>query len=111
MVGGHFQRGDTLDLHVADEIEEVAAVGFDRVIGQQGIADPGDQRGGGLVGAAGGVKGTGQEGGDLVGGRGIAVEEVAALRYQGRASRSRRPRRQGGAIIFTGILWIYRGFP
>jgi len=80
VVGCDFQRGDALGLHVADEVQEIAAVGFDGVIRQQGIADPGDQRGGGLIGgAAAGLQGPGQEGGDLVGGRCVAVEEVAAL--------------------------------
>ena len=85
VVGGDLQGVDALGLHVPDEVHEVAAVGFDRVVGQQGVADPGDQgpgRGRGI--AAGGLQGPGQEGFDLVGGRGVALEEVAPLGHEGR---------------------------
>lgn len=51
-----------------------------------GDRDPGDQRGGGLVGgAAGGFQGAGQEGRDLLRSGGIAVEELAPLGHQGGA--------------------------
>ena len=43
MVGGDFQGRDALGLHVADEIHEVAAIGFDGMVGQQRVADPGHQ--------------------------------------------------------------------
>jgi hypothetical protein len=46
----------------------------------------------------------GQEGLDLVGGRGVAVEEVAALGHQGRGSG--RQGRQVGAIACTVIVFI-----
>ena len=66
MVGGDVQRIDALDLHVADEIGEVAAVGLDRVIRQEHVADPRHQRpGGGRSVAARGGQGLGQEGLDL----------------------------------------------
>ena len=42
MVGGHLEGIDPLGLHVAEEVHEVAAIRLDRVVGQQGIADPGD---------------------------------------------------------------------
>ncbi len=88
VVGGDLQRGDALGLHVADEIHEVAAVGFDRVVRQQRVADPRHQRRRRRVGvAAAGLQGAGEEGFDLVGGRGVAVEEVAALGDEGRARR------------------------
>jgi hypothetical protein len=90
---------------VADEVEEVAAVGFDGVIRQQGITDPGDQRRRGWVGgAAAGLQGASQEGGDLLGRRGVTVEEVAALRDQGRAAR--RQDRQAGLVGSTCIVII-----
>ena len=85
MVGGDLQRGDALGLHVPNEIREVAAIGFDRVVGQQCVTDPGDQGPGDSGRAVAGLQGVGQEGGDLVGGRGVAVEEVAALGQEGRA--------------------------
>ena len=47
MVGGDFQRVDALGLHVPHEVHEVAAVGFDRVVREQHIADPGDEGPGG----------------------------------------------------------------
>jgi hypothetical protein len=102
VVGGDFQRGDALGLHVPGEVEEVAAIRLDRVIRQQGVADPGDQGGGGLVGgAAAGFQSTGEEGGDLVGGRCVAVEEVVALGHQGRAAR--RQSGQAGAVGGTRV--------
>ena len=77
---------DALGLHVPEEVGEVAAVGLDRVVGEQGVADPRHQGpGGGRRVAAGGLQGVGQEGFDLVGGRGVAVEEVAALGQRGEA--------------------------
>ena len=44
VVGGDVERVDALRLHVADEVGEVAAVGFDRVVREQSVADPGDER-------------------------------------------------------------------
>ena len=88
VVGGDVERIDALGLHVADEVGEVAAVGFDRVVGQQHVADPGHQRSGGGRGvAAGGGQGLGQEGFDLGGGGSVAFEEVRC-----------RSARSGGAL-------------
>ena len=87
VVGGDLQRCDALGLHVADEIHEVAAIGFDRVVRQQGVADPGHQGPGDGGRSAAGLQGVGQEGLDLVGGRGVALEEIAALGDEGRAGR------------------------
>ena len=102
VVGGDFQRGDALGLHVADEVQEVAAIGFDGVVGQQGVADPGDQR----PGDAGrslplASRARARKAGDLVGGGGVAVEEVAALGQEGRAGR--RQGREAGVGIFSMI--------
>ena len=57
---------------------------LDRVVRQERIADPGDQGPGGGwgVGARGGQR-LGQEGLDLVGGRGVPLEEVAPLGHEG----------------------------
>ena len=86
MVGGHLQGGDALGLHLTQEVHQVAAIGLDRVVGQQGVADPGDQRRGGAVGViAHRLEGAGDEGLDLVGGRAVARKKVTALRHQGRA--------------------------
>src|SRR5207253_5318891 len=86
---------------------EVAAVRHDRVVGQQRVADPGDQGAGGGRGVvAGGLQGAGQEGFDPGGGRGVAVEEVAPLGHQGSAGGGGRQGRQAGAIIFTVIFNI-----
>ena len=84
MVGGDFQRADALGLHVPEEVHEVSAVGLDRVVRQERIADPGDQGPGGGrgVGSRGGQR-LGQEGLDLVGGRGVPIEEVAPLGHEG----------------------------
>ena len=73
---------------MADEIHEVAAVGFDRVVGQQRVADPRHQGSGDLSASLPrGLQGAGEEGFDLVRGRGVAFEEVAALGHEGRAGR------------------------
>ena len=92
---------DALGLHVPDEVHEVAAVGFDRVVGQQRVADPGDQRPGDAGRSVAGLQGGARKAGDLVGGGGVAVEEVAALGQRGgRAAglggrRQSRPARAG----------------
>ena len=49
VIGGDLQGSDALRLHVADEIHEVAAVGLDRVVGQQRVADPRHQCRGGTL--------------------------------------------------------------
>ena len=99
MVGGHLQGSDALGLHVADEIHEVAAIRLDRVVGQQGVADPRDQRGRAGRRSA-GFQGVSQERLDLVGGRGVALKEVAALGDEGRARwRERQSRELGINLI------------
>ena len=99
VVGGDFPRGDAPDLHVADEIGEVATIRLDRVVGEQGVADPGEQGRGDLVGgAAGGLQGPGQEGPDLVAGGDIAVEE----RPGGTTAETRLHRDRGGSLQERG---------
>ena len=62
-----------------------------RVVRQQRVADPGNQRPGCHVGVtAHGLQGPGQEGFNLGGGRGIAFEEVTSLGHEGRAVRDAR---------------------
>ena len=62
-----------------------------RVVRQQRVADPGNQRPGCHVGVtAHGLQGPGQEGFNLGGGRGIAFEEVTSLGHEGRAVRNAR---------------------
>ena len=62
------------------EVHEVAAVGFDRVVREQHVADPGHEGRGRARGVAvGGRERLGQEGFDLLGRRGVAFEEVAPL--------------------------------
>ena len=78
MVGGDLQRHDALRLHVPEEVHEVAAVGLDRMVRQQRVADPGYERLG-RTRAAGGSKRLGQEGFDLGGRRGVPLQEVAPL--------------------------------
>jgi hypothetical protein len=82
------ERGrGALGLHPPDEIRQVAAVRLHRVVRLQRIADPGDQRrrdGRGV--ATGSLQGAGQEGGDLLRGRGLAIEEVAALGHEGQVA-------------------------
>jgi hypothetical protein len=97
---------------VPHEIEEIAAVGFDRVIRQQRVADPGDQGGGRPVGvAAGGLEGAGQEGLDLVGGGGVAFEEVAALGQQGSAGGCRLGIGRGdGRVSSASVIGLSRSF-
>ena len=92
---------DALGLHVADEVHEVAAVGLDRVVGQQRVADPGHQGPGDGGRSVAGLQGVGQEGCDLVGGRGVAVEEVAALGHEGRAGGAAG----GRAGSWRGCIW------
>ena len=58
-----------LGLHVADEVHEVAAIRLDRVVGQQRVADPGNQRHGSSRSVTRGLQGAGQEGFDLIRGR------------------------------------------
>ena len=101
MVGGDLQRVDSLGLHVPQEVHEVAAVGFDRVVRQQRVADPGDQGPGGDRGiAARGLQGPGQEGFDLGRGRGVPLEEVTPLGHQrGAGWRRLSLRRQDGRQI------------
>ena len=103
------KRCHPLGLHVADEVHEVAAVGFDRVVGQQRIADPRHQRPGDGGRSAAGLQGVGQEGFDLVGGRGVALEEVAALGDEGRARPDvavRQGRELGIGVILLGELHL-----
>jgi hypothetical protein len=105
MVGRHVQGVDSLGLHVPHEVHEVAAVGFDRVVRQQRVADPGDQRPGGGRSVAVRLQGAGEKGLDLGRGRSVAFEEIAALRHQGRAGRgSRRQGGEVGAVIFRDNL-------
>ena len=67
----------------------------------QGVADPGDQgRGDGRGVAAGSLQSAGLEGGHLVGGVGIALEEVAPLGHEGRAGWCGR---QGGPTVSQEI--------
>jgi hypothetical protein len=47
VVGGRVEGIDPLSLHVPEEVHEVSAVGLDRVVGEERIADPGDQGPGG----------------------------------------------------------------
>ena len=47
VVGGDVQGVDALGPHVAHEVGEVAAVGLDGVVRQQGVADPGHEGAGG----------------------------------------------------------------
>ena len=57
MVGRDVQRVDALCSHVPHEVQEIAAVGLDRVVRQKHIADPGHERPGGTHGlAAGGLE-------------------------------------------------------
>ena len=105
MVGRHVQGVDSLGLHVPHEVHEVAAVGLDRMVRQEGVADPGDQgprRGLGI--AARGIKGTGQEGFDFGGRRGVAFEEVGPLGEERGTGRRRLGirRRDGGKIEAWG---------
>ena len=97
MVGRHVQGVDSLGLHVPHEVHEVAAVGLDRVVGQERVADPGDQGPCRDVGiAARGIKGTGQEGFHLGGRRGVAFQEVGPLGQERGAGRRRLGIRCGG---------------
>src|SRR5262249_55495117 len=84
VVGGDVEGIDPLSLHVPEEVHQIPTVGFDRVVGQEGIADPGDDRsgGGGSV-SAGSNQGLGQEGSHFVGGRGGALEDVTPLGDKG----------------------------
>src|SRR5512142_2369178 len=43
-VGPDLERRDALRLHVPEEVHEVAAVGLDRMVGQERVADPGHER-------------------------------------------------------------------
>ena len=95
---------DALGLHVPHEVHEVAAVGLDRVVRQQRVADPGHQGPGGGRGiAAGGLQGPGQEGLDLGGGRGVAFQEVAPLGQEGRRAGRGGVRRQDGGEVCRGL--------
>ena len=78
VVGGDLQRRDALRLHVPEEVHEVAAVGLDRMVRQERVADPGYERLG-RTRAAGGSKRLGQEGFDLLGRRAVPLQEVAPL--------------------------------
>ena len=121
VVGGDLQRIDALGLHVAEEVGEVAAVGLDRVVGQQHVADPGDQ-GPGRGRRRGRLR---KRPGPRTGRprpcrrRGVAVEEVAPLgdegagrryRYQSLARSRRKHRRRrlpppaAGAVLDSGRL-------
>ena len=77
-----------------------------RVVRQQRIADPGNQRPGCHVGVtAHGLQGPGQEGFNLGGGRGIAFEEVTSLGHEGRAVRDGRGQsREVGAGIGRSVV-------
>ena len=117
VVGGDLQRGHPLGLHVPQEVHEVAAIGLDRVVRQQGVADPGHQGPGGGRGiAAGGLQGVGQEGFDLGRGRGVAFQEVAPLGHERGAGRGglgvRSAGRRGDSHVVMGgmesILPRYR---
>ncbi len=80
MVGRDLKRIDPLRLHVPHEVHEVAAVSLDRVVREQHVADPGHEGRGRARGVAvGGRESPGQKGFDLLGGRGVAFEEVALL--------------------------------
>ena len=92
MVGGDLQRGDALGLHVADEVHEVAAVGFDRVVRQQGVADPGHQGPGDGGRSAAGLQGVGQEG----------LRPCRRPGRRPRGSRCARGRGEGGAELLQG---------
>src|SRR5262245_15440155 len=110
MVGGDVEGIDPLGLHVAEEVQEVPAIRLDRVVGEQRIADPGDQRpgGGGGVGTGGG-QGLGQEGFDLGGGGSVPLEEVAPLgdeRHVGRSGLS--VRRRQGREVGVGVGRVFR---
>ena len=102
MVGRDLQWVHTLGLHVPQEVHEIAAVGFDRMVRQQRITDPGHQSpgGGGCV-AAGGLQGPGQEGFDLGRRRRIPLQEVAPLGHQGGAGRagSASVARTAGSVV------------
>ena len=77
-----------------------------RVVRQQRVADPGNQRPGCDVGVtAHGLQGPGQEGFNLGGGRGIAFEEVTSLGHEGRAVRDGRGEsKEVGAGIGRSVL-------
>ena len=93
MVCRHVQGVDSLGLHVPHEVHEVAAVRLDRMVGQEHVADPGDQGPCRDVGiAARGIQGTGQEGLHLGGCWGVAFQEVGSLRKEGAlGGEGRRP--------------------
>ena len=80
MVGGDLQRSHPLGLHVPQEVHEVAAVGLDRVVREQRVADPGHQgpgRGRGSLPVA--AKAWARKASTLAGRRGVAFQEVAPL--------------------------------
>jgi len=104
VIGGDLQGCDALGLHVPEEVRQVAVASLDRVVRLQRVAHPGDQRRrDGLGVGAGGLQGAGQEGFDLGGGRGIAVEEVAPFGHQASAGGGGRQGREAGAVICTKI--------
>jgi serine phosphatase RsbU (regulator of sigma subunit) len=91
--------------HVPHEIDEIPAVGFDQVIGEQRVAVPGHQDvGGALRAGRDRQQGLGQEGFHLGGGRLVPFEEVAALGQERRAfaagqgSRDRLGRQRDGQV-------------
>ena len=104
---------DPLGLHVPHEVHEVAAIRLERVVGEQGVADPGDQGAGGGGAALLVASRTRARRASTfsAAGKYVAVEEIAALGHEGDTGRDGWPGRQAGAITFITIdlFYVLRG--
>src|SRR5512142_2124115 len=89
VVGGDLEGSHPLRLHVAEEVHEVPAVGFHRVVREQRVADPGHERLSRPVALACG-KGLGEEGLDLGRSRALAIQELCPLEHERWRARRRR---------------------
>ena len=87
VVGRDVKRVNPLRLHVPHEVHEIAAVGLDRVVREQHVAEPGHERRGRARGVAfGGRESPGQEGLDLLGRRTVSLQEGSSPNRVGRKS-------------------------